>query len=172
MREKLAHGGDDCGLRPRPGRWYRRIYPSGLEYVLRPFFAKVVHHALPTRAGFGRSLVNPESINLNHRRLLRHEAQQNAARLFHRLQFNPGGKAQPFAQRFRKDDSARFVHTEFHGRNYAIRYGLWQNSEPAAPTNELLCPGAAGPIAASGIHRGFTYGFLRAGARHSITESP
>ena len=126
MQGRLVDGGDDSVMKPPQGLWYRRKYPLGLENGLNPFFTNIVQQTLPISARLSRSLMDPKSVYLDHRRLLRYRAQQNAARLVHRLKFNLGCKPQAFSQRFGEDDAARLVYSELHAIDYAIYHNLWQ----------------------------------------------
>src|ERR1019366_8086022 len=77
---------------------------------LNPFLANEVRHTLPIRAGFSRPLMNPESVHLDHRRLLR----------FSRFRGN-----------FGKDGTARLVQSTFHPIDYATCRHCWRRTLPS-----------------------------------------
>src|SRR3974390_1471854 len=116
LRRRRTPAGDGDGFAPTrpPEPWCRRRRPLEFEHALGAVFPDVVQQAIPVRPGFSLSLMDPQSVHLDHGRLLRHGTEQYAAGLCHGFQFPSARKSQAPPKRLGKNDAAGMIHFDSH----------------------------------------------------------
>ena len=85
------------------------LSPIILKYLLNPILARIVDDSIPIETRLGNTRMHQNAFDFPQGRLLWSPSQQNPVRLIYRLQLATGLQAPALTQRFREDDSPRFV---------------------------------------------------------------
>jgi hypothetical protein len=91
-----------------------------------PLLAYVLKDALPVCPLFRSALMDPQTIDLDHRRPMLDPLKKHALRLLNSFQLRVRLEAEPLPERFGDDNAPRFVDPEFHASYVAICHLKWQ----------------------------------------------
>src|SRR5271166_2914468 len=126
----LGRSADDFARRRQRELSYRRKYPLGLRFQNgpNPLLAHVLKDALPVCPRFGATLMDPQTIDLDHGRPLFDPLEKHALRLLNSFQLRIRFESQPLPERFGDDNPPRFIDPEGHANNNTICHYKWQSS--------------------------------------------
>src|SRR5271157_2623437 len=96
--------------------------------LVNPLLAHVLKDALPVCPRFGATLMDPQTIDLDHGRPLFDPLEKHALRQLNGFQLRIRFESQPLPERFGDDNPPRFIDPEGHANDNTICHHKWQSS--------------------------------------------